>query len=690
MEITLKAKLYEMKAKEITVDNPFNSDVDYQIFLNHEKPITSENKSRKKKSITRDTKRESNKIEEESVIPAFYVKGREKVIVKRNSKSQIQIQFLPFIMETQRCFLVFCDEKVGEIQYTLIGEVELPNPVEILTPPPFYLEADSTYLAPIAFKNMLLEKAKNLHYDRLTLIAKSKEKEKEAVRIKTLETIAYDIENLSQYITLPLLFTLTDMNKKAIRLQQGPAESKDNKLAKKKNPNEISFDSKLNDTMSQNGVVGFRMNDSNENKLPVGLNFKVPTRDYEAKFILKNLKKTDIRVYIIKFTIQPRPVKAIIEMVVPARGVLIQEIPIINNSEKDWSLRVSLVQDLNKNGQYLSGPRDLMVKKKSTQNYPITFKPPWILEAEAKFILSNPFTAEQYEYEIKGIGEEPLAENHIILECKAKKPKEYKFEIKNITEKIVSYRVETDLNNASGAETFKVKPNGSYKYALIVTPNLGGIYTGSITFFDEENKYIWYTVEVRTESAKAEKAIDLATNVRKAIAFDIALSNPLKDSATFEVIISGEGLLGETAFTILPGLTGTYELVFSPLKAIKSVGSIAFIHEKLGEIWYELNLIAEENPSVRLPMLKCELGKVESNEVEIENPSSKEVKVKCRISNSYNFEVTPENIIIPPYDSVIASISYMPSDLDVIEVIILNISNTQYYYYYLLEWRSCF
>jgi hypothetical protein len=48
-----------------------------------------------------------------------------------------------------------------------------------------------------------------------------------------------------------------------------------------------------------------------------------------------------------------------------------------------------------------------------------------------------------------------------------------------------------------------------------------------------------------------------------------------------------------------------------PLKIGKSKGTIAFVSERLGEIWYEINLHAEDSGIIRLPMLKCELGKTE-------------------------------------------------------------------------------
>ena len=45
------------------------------------------------------------------------------------------------------------------------------------------------------------------------------------------------------------------------------------------------------------------------------------------------------------------------------------------------------------------------------------FKPFWTCEVTGKLILNNATTNEIYEYDLKGIGEEPLAEDHIILNC---------------------------------------------------------------------------------------------------------------------------------------------------------------------------------------------------------------------------------------------------------------------------------
>jgi len=96
--------------------------------------------------------------------------------------------------------------------------------------------------------------------------------------------------------------------------------------------------------------------------------------------------------------------------------------------------------------------------------------------------LKNESTKEEYEYELKGIGEEPLAVDHVILNCAARETTEKVFKIDNITDKAITYTVWTDLQNAVGTKEFTIKPKSSYEYKLAITPLLGGVYTASITF----------------------------------------------------------------------------------------------------------------------------------------------------------------------------------------------------------------
>ena len=93
-----------------------------------------------------------------------------------------------------------------------------------------------------------------------------------------------------------------------------------------------------------------------------------------------------------------------------------------------------------------------------------------------------------------------------------------------------------------------------------VTPTLGGVYNGSITFIDSENKdnYIWYTVQLDIDRPAPTKKVEICTQIRKAVLFETQLTNPENTEIVFEVMTHGEGLIGEQMFSVPPLSTRTY------------------------------------------------------------------------------------------------------------------------------------
>jgi hypothetical protein len=63
---------------------------------------------------------------------------------------------------------------------------------------------------------------------------------------------------------------------------------------------------------------------------------------YPCFVILKSLDRTDIRLYEFKVNAIPQKIKAQLEFKVPARGSVTQEIPIVNNSQKEWTVTAVL------------------------------------------------------------------------------------------------------------------------------------------------------------------------------------------------------------------------------------------------------------------------------------------------------------------------------------------------------------
>jgi len=54
--------------------------------------------------------------------------------------------------------------------------------------------------------------------------------------------------------------------------------------------------------------------------------------------ILKSVDRTDIRLYEYKLTAIPQKIKAQLEFRIPAREIVAQDIPIVNNSSSEWKV----------------------------------------------------------------------------------------------------------------------------------------------------------------------------------------------------------------------------------------------------------------------------------------------------------------------------------------------------------------
>lgn len=127
------------------------------------------------------------------------------------------------------------------------------------------------------------------------------------------------------------------------------------------------------------------------NRFPVSVAFKNAVKDFKLSLTLRNATNTDIRRFRIEINVNPKPVRASLEFRVPARQSTMQEIPIVNNTERDWMIKVNFVKDKLPNSHLFSFPpsfnKEFLVRRKTTGNFPLTFKPKWICEAECKLSL---------------------------------------------------------------------------------------------------------------------------------------------------------------------------------------------------------------------------------------------------------------------------------------------------------------
>lgn len=202
----------------------------------------------------------------------------------------------------------------------------------------------------------------------------------------------------------------------------------------------------------------------------------------------------------------PKKVRAILEMTSPARIPLEQDIPVINSLDQPSEIKVTLTKG--NNGDYFKLPNlqgaTQFKAKKGLNNIKLVFYPDWIGESDAKLVLLNKDTNEHFEYDIKGVGEEPLAEEEIIVECKVREAKKVPIKFRLPEGAMRDFEITFDLPNASGPEKFSVPYGSEKEYPLVITPAMGGEFTGSVTFTSQDGVYYWYMVTYRAESTKKE------------------------------------------------------------------------------------------------------------------------------------------------------------------------------------------
>lgn len=172
----------------------------------------------------------------------------------------------------------------------------------------------------------------------------------------------------------------------------------------------------------------------------------------------------------------------------------------------------------------------------------------------------------------------------------------------------VEYRVESDLPYVGGDSTLKVPARSRRDYRLVLTPQLGGQFSGSLTFVTADGQYQWFAVDVTASRPAAESTVSISAPLRQAATAELELSNPLGTPMSFDVRIEGDYLDGPDRLSLAPSSSATYALVYAPLRTGPASGSVHFVNPTIGEFWYELDLSCLEPEPVRLALLECEAG----------------------------------------------------------------------------------
>ena len=515
--------------------------------------------------------------------------------LKRKANNVIIINFVPLQFCGHSCLVFIKDDLVGETCYELQVKVDLPVQTDSNK---FQHQMKSTVIkdVPVSARNAGIDKCRAGLMELMG--ANGKDWFKAACEQPHVE---YKVEYLTDCFSGPKIFSLWGPNAQP---KLSPA-------------------------------VG-RPQPAMNNKLPLELRPQGPGK-YDGRIILRSA--FDIRVLDVEATVTAQGTRAELTFSCPARQAISQDIPIINHSDREWVIQSSL------SGDYFSGPKEFKVPPMGAQGpgmamYTLTFAPSWITNIAGELTLRNSTIGDSYVYELSGIGEDPVAEDHTQIECVARKRTSDVVLVRNILgSEDCEYVVECDLLGISGEATFFMKGDTQAEYDLSIMMPRGGEFTGSVSFKAPTGEYIWYTIQVKAENPAYERVIELNAKARTAIIADIPITNPLDETVTFDVLFEGEGLIGAPTITIEPGESKIYELVYSPLLADHSDGKLTFVNVEMGEFWYALHLDAAEADDIVIEPLEAELGKTVSVQLTAENPISDDILLEIGITNPLNFSV---------------------------------------------------
>jgi hypothetical protein len=308
----------------------------------------------------------------------------------------------------------------------------------------------------------------------------------------------------------------------------------------------------------------------------------------------------------------------------------------------------------------------VLVPANSTVDFAVQFLPNWKEKALANVVLTNPNTSEKFSYSLKGRGEEPLAEDHLVFKCDVGETVEKVLEIRGKSgQKVTEYVVEFDMHGASGEKEVRVKENKVFLYKLSVLPTLGGIYAGSVTFrVKGEQEFFWYSVELESQGQRNTRDYELSSVIRKESYLEIPVENTFDEEMDFDVFIRAKHCTGPRALTIPAKSKATYTLTYLPLDLDPSEGSVSITNSKAGELFCRINFTPIEPKPQKVPLFKSEIGKFVFKEITLHNPSSKRVTVTSSLTNEVNFECVPPIFEIPPFSVHKARVKFIPSELD--------------------------
>ena len=380
--------------------------------------------------------------------------------------------------------------------------------------------------------------------------------------------------------------------------------------------------------------------------------------EYPCKMLMQS--PFDFRLVHINGTATAKTRNISIDIETTSGRVVTQDIPLTNPSDHIWNFKIDIKGDLG-----FEVPSRLSVKPNSTSNLTLTFMTRLIGNFSTILTITNLNKDSLIVYNINAKVSEPLAEEKIVLSCKAREKASTVVNIPSFMQDGVA-QVTTDVPIIKFTETIRFKEGVPQDQLQIEAITLrSGIAAGTIKITDAKTGiYIWYVIEINIERPPPEQVINVNTIERQPITISFPVKNPRVHPVEFEVYYTDKYLIGSRSVVIPANESVVYSLGLNPLRAGKRTTFVSFNNEYEGEYSYLLDISIEEAEPIVVAPLKSQVGSYASTTIVLENIVSSLATFNVENSNEDAFHLNVKSVFsIQANEKKIIEIKYTPTKI---------------------------
>ncbi|OAF65180.1 hypothetical protein A3Q56_07119, partial [Intoshia linei] len=276
-----------------------------------------------------------------------------------------------------------------------------------------------------------------------------------------------------------------------------------------------------------------------------------------------------------------------------------------------------------------------------------------------------------FKFPIFGEALNPRPYKTLEVDCICNERKMIQISVPNLCSRRVHFVVSNSLPFLTGKSSLSVIPGQEKKYELNIYARKSGDFQDIVVFKVESDNNIeydsdgdkvdisynglnqhsvvgyniYYYLNVHATKSDPIKTINISAECMKPVEITIPISNLTESAVEYHVEIEGKCFSSQNEL-ILINEGETFDVTFG--------------NELSGEFWYAVKGSVKETLVTMLPILKCELGKWTSTNIELYNPTAEDIIVCPFISNETNYTIDINMIKIESNSYFSVPIKFMP------------------------------